>query len=403
MIRGDSANHPAWVARYGWLPRRSRSLPGGSHEGSTARRRHAPHPRPPRCPSRVPARRWCTCTPRGCATPTSTSPAATGPAFPAAGRSATKASASSRRSVPGAEQFVSVGDRVILGLGGAGGAYWCGACRHCISGHPRLCVKTQALMGTFAEYLPVWAPALVKIPDSLSDNEAPLACGGLTAYGAVKKLLAHHVVPGRPIAVVGAAGGLGHYAVQIAVRVRLRGHRHRRRRGAARLREVARRVDGARMPTKRSTWSAASRWRRREPHLLREDGRLPARLRRAWASTALMVCVGPAGDERGQHRDQPVRVLRQGRDDHLLGRRHRAGHARARRPRRGRQGEEPRLAHRARSPSSPRSSTSSKPRSSRSRRAHRPLRADGLDTHHVVQVRRHDDAARSRPVAATAA
>jgi D-arabinose 1-dehydrogenase-like Zn-dependent alcohol dehydrogenase len=37
------------------------------------------------------------------------------------------------------------------------------------------------LMGTFAEYLPVWAPALVKIPDSLSDREAPLACGGLTA------------------------------------------------------------------------------------------------------------------------------------------------------------------------------------------------------------------------------
>jgi alcohol dehydrogenase, propanol-preferring len=117
---------------------------------------------------------------------------------------------------PGAEQFVSVGDRVILGLGGAGGAYWCGACRQCISGRPRLCEKTQALMGTFSEYLPVWAPALVAIPDSLGDQEAPLACGGLTAYGAVKKLITHHVVPGRPIAIVGAAGGLGHYAVQIA-------------------------------------------------------------------------------------------------------------------------------------------------------------------------------------------
>src|SRR6266581_3765678 len=81
----------------------------------------------------------------------------------------------------GAEQFVAVGDRVILGLGGAGGAYWCGACRYCLSG-----------------------------------QEAPLACGGLTAYGAVKKLVNHHVMPGRPIAVIGAAGGLGHYAVQIA-------------------------------------------------------------------------------------------------------------------------------------------------------------------------------------------
>ena len=29
---------------------------------------------------------------------------------------------------PGAERYVSVGDRVILGLGGTGGGYWCGAC-----------------------------------------------------------------------------------------------------------------------------------------------------------------------------------------------------------------------------------------------------------------------------------
>jgi propanol-preferring alcohol dehydrogenase len=117
---------------------------------------------------------------------------------------------------PDADTFVSVGDRVILGLGGAGGAYWCGACRYCLAGQPRLCVRTKALMGTFAEYLSVWAPALVKLPDRLSDQEAPLACGGLTAYGAVKKLLKHQVTPGRPIAVIGAAGGLGHYAVQIA-------------------------------------------------------------------------------------------------------------------------------------------------------------------------------------------
>ena len=117
---------------------------------------------------------------------------------------------------PGAEQYVSVGDRVILGLGGAGGAYWCGACRYCLSGQPRLCTASKHVMGTFAEQFAVWARALVKIPDSLGDHEAPLACGGLTAYGAVKKLLAHHVLPGRPIAVIGAAGGLGHYAVQIA-------------------------------------------------------------------------------------------------------------------------------------------------------------------------------------------
>jgi propanol-preferring alcohol dehydrogenase len=117
---------------------------------------------------------------------------------------------------PGADRFASVGDRVILGLGGAGGGYWCGACEYCLSGQPRHCAQTKGILGTFAEYFPVWARSLVKIPDSVGDNEAALACGGLTAYGAVKKLLKHHVLPGRPVAVIGAAGGLGHYAVQIA-------------------------------------------------------------------------------------------------------------------------------------------------------------------------------------------
>ena len=110
---------------------------------------------------------------------------------------------------------MAVGDRVILGLGGMGGGHWCGACEYCLSGRPRHCRQSQALMGTFAEQMCVWAPALVKIPDAIGDEEAPLACGGLTAYGAVKKLVKHGIGPGRTVAVVGAAGGLGHYAVQI--------------------------------------------------------------------------------------------------------------------------------------------------------------------------------------------
>jgi alcohol dehydrogenase, propanol-preferring len=56
----------------------------------------------------------------------------------------------------------------------------------------------------------------VKLPDEISDHEAPLACGGLTAYGAIKKLPKHGVLPGRRVAIIGAAGGLGHYAVQLA-------------------------------------------------------------------------------------------------------------------------------------------------------------------------------------------
>jgi len=117
---------------------------------------------------------------------------------------------------PGADRYIDVGDRVILGLGGTGGGYWCGACEYCLRGEPRHCAQTQGIMGTFAENFCVWAKSLVKLPDGVGDQEAPLACGGLTAYGAVKKLLKHHIQPGRSIAIVGAAGGLGHYAVQIA-------------------------------------------------------------------------------------------------------------------------------------------------------------------------------------------
>jgi propanol-preferring alcohol dehydrogenase len=117
---------------------------------------------------------------------------------------------------PGADRFVQVGDRVILGLGGSGGGHWCGACSFCLDGRPRLCAQAKGIAGTYAEYLSVNARSLVVLPDQVGDHEVPLACGGLTAYGAVRKLQQHGVAPGAPIAIVGAAGGLGHYAVQLA-------------------------------------------------------------------------------------------------------------------------------------------------------------------------------------------
>ncbi|MFW9821553.1 MAG: zinc-dependent alcohol dehydrogenase [Candidatus Thorarchaeota archaeon] len=117
---------------------------------------------------------------------------------------------------PGTEGIVQKGDRVILGLGGSGGGYWCGACEDCLAGRPMFCAENQAAMGTFAEYMSIWAKGLVKLPDGVSDQEVPLACGGLTAYSAVKKLIKMGVSPGKPVAIIGAAGGLGHYAVQIA-------------------------------------------------------------------------------------------------------------------------------------------------------------------------------------------
>src|SRR5690349_15890505 len=47
---------------------------------------------------------------------------------------------------PGAEAFTSVGDRVILGLGGAGSGYWSGACEYCLSGRPRHCAQSKGIL-----------------------------------------------------------------------------------------------------------------------------------------------------------------------------------------------------------------------------------------------------------------
>jgi alcohol dehydrogenase, propanol-preferring len=57
----------------------------------------------------------------------------------------------------------------------------------------------------------------VAIPAGLPDEEAaPLMCAGVTAYGAVRRLVSElRIPPGKIVAVIGAAGGLGHYAVQI--------------------------------------------------------------------------------------------------------------------------------------------------------------------------------------------
>ncbi|MBN1381816.1 MAG: alcohol dehydrogenase catalytic domain-containing protein [Deltaproteobacteria bacterium] len=117
---------------------------------------------------------------------------------------------------PGADKIVRIGDRVILGLGGAGGAYWCGACEYCLSGRPRLCRQAKGVRGVYAEYISLWAKALVKLPAAVSNDEVSLACGGLTSYSAVKKFLRFDILPGKTVAIIGAAGGLGHYAVQSA-------------------------------------------------------------------------------------------------------------------------------------------------------------------------------------------
>ena len=130
--------------------------------------------------------------------------------------SATRASASSRSS--GRARIATSRSATASSSGSAAPAAATGAApaSTACSGEPRHCAQAQGHHGHLLEEFCVYAKSLVKLPDSMGDEEAPLACGGLTAYGAVKKLLKHHILPGRRIAVIGAAGGLGHYAVQIA-------------------------------------------------------------------------------------------------------------------------------------------------------------------------------------------
>ena len=68
--------------------------------------------------------------------------------------------------------------------------------------------------GSFAEYVPLAARALLPLPDSVDfETAASFPCPALTAWLALEKL---PVRPGQGLLVSGAGGAVGHYLVQLA-------------------------------------------------------------------------------------------------------------------------------------------------------------------------------------------
>eukprot|EP01041_Mallomonas_annulata_P008655 gene8655-17858_t len=107
---------------------------------------------------------------------------------------------------------IEIGDRV--------GIPWlfsaCGCCENCIGGWETVCCFQKNTGynkdGCFAEYVVADASFIVKIPSTIPFTQAaPLMCAGLTSYKGLKET---ETKPGQFCTIMGAAGGLGHLAIQ---------------------------------------------------------------------------------------------------------------------------------------------------------------------------------------------
>ena len=108
-------------------------------------------------------------------------------------------------------------------VGDRAGIKWvasvCGECEFCTNGVDELHCPNQKdsavnVPGTFQQYAIADGNYTTRIPDGVKDEEAgPIMCGGLTTYVGCKR---SGVKPGQWIAISGAGGGLGHFAVQYA-------------------------------------------------------------------------------------------------------------------------------------------------------------------------------------------
>jgi D-arabinose 1-dehydrogenase-like Zn-dependent alcohol dehydrogenase len=115
---------------------------------------------------------------------------------------------------PGVEQ-VGPGDRVTVFI-----YLICGRCRFCLVGRETLCERFGGFVGVqvdggLAEYVIVPAENIVPIPADLDYAAACIIPGAVAAaYHAIDRRL--KVRPADTVLVVGAAGGVGVHAVQLA-------------------------------------------------------------------------------------------------------------------------------------------------------------------------------------------
>lgn len=108
---------------------------------------------------------------------------------------------------------IKVGDRVGVGYMFSA----CGMCEYCISGKEILCtsrvVTSLVKSGTFAEYTIGHEDYVLPIPSNLDIVAgAPILCGGVTSYKALKQA---ELKVGDYVAIIGI-GGLGHFAIAYA-------------------------------------------------------------------------------------------------------------------------------------------------------------------------------------------
>src|SRR2546422_2228359 len=96
----------------------------------------------------------------------------------------------------------------------------CGTCRFCRSGRETLCPASpgnvgMACDGAYAEYMAIPARNVTPIPRGVSDVDAAIAADAIaTTYHACREEA--RVGPGDSVLIVGAGGGVGIHAVQMA-------------------------------------------------------------------------------------------------------------------------------------------------------------------------------------------